>query len=189
MTCAEGPLFAGHRREEAPEHLQAVAETLREALAGGPVRIDWHLAERRLHPGGRSPSGPPSAGRRARHGLAFALRPPSRPVALADGLDRHHPALLTAVGLRAARTAPPDPGRQRRGVRGRAGEPGPPGDSVRPAQRARVPSALHAAAGRGSGGASCSDRARLAVVPLGLEGSGSTPVTGEGVGAGRRRAA
>jgi hypothetical protein len=99
---AGGPLFAGQPDRPPPERLAALADALLEALPCAPVargrlRIDWHLAGRDLAAGERLLR---AARLAAEDGpIAFALDRPRRPVALAEGIDRRHPAVLTAVGL------------------------------------------------------------------------------------------
>jgi hypothetical protein len=108
---AEGPLFAGHRRPPAPERLTEFADALREqflpsgGLAGRLVRLDWHLGERDF-----TPAGLPALTRLARWvldgaALTFVFDRPRRPIALAEGLDRQHGAVLMAVGLHLPRLA------------------------------------------------------------------------------------
>jgi ATP cone domain len=101
-SLADGPLFASQQR--APS--AAMADRLVEELlpAGGDgrsslLRIDWHLAAGDFRPeaSGRLLG----LVRRALDGapIAFAMDRPNRPVALAEGIDRRHPALLMTVGL------------------------------------------------------------------------------------------
>jgi hypothetical protein len=106
---AEGPLFAGHRRPPAPDRLAELAEALREQLVPAgtsrPVRLDWHLGERDF-----TPAALPALTRLARWALdgaalAFVFDRPRRPVALAEGLDRQHGAVLLTAGLNLPRLA------------------------------------------------------------------------------------
>jgi hypothetical protein len=62
-------------------------------------QVVWHLGETDVSPTARSRL--LRLVRRARDGapLSFAFDRPRRPIYLADGIDRHHPAVLTAVGL------------------------------------------------------------------------------------------
>src|SRR5262249_51208997 len=102
-ALADGPLFAAVPRRPDPARLADHADRLLAALAGvddPPLRIDWHLGEPDFRP-----SAPPGRSAGA-VGLAWAGRPigfvfdrPRRPVALAEGLDRGHPAVLVQVGL------------------------------------------------------------------------------------------
>jgi hypothetical protein len=68
------------------------------------VRIDWHLSERDFT-GARARV--QQMARLALDGapLAFAFDRPRRPVALAEGIDRQHPAVLLTVGLHLPRLA------------------------------------------------------------------------------------
>jgi hypothetical protein len=97
---AEGPLFAGQHPDADPGRAAALADRLLPALAHVPAaRTDWHLSERdfaaasaeRLHRAARL------AGEGA--ALAFVFDRPRCPIALAEGIDRKHPALLLTVGL------------------------------------------------------------------------------------------
>jgi hypothetical protein len=103
---AEGPLFTELRRAPAVADLARLADALAEELLRPgqlprAARIDWHLGERDFQPE------PPARGRlvglaqRALDGLplAFAFDRPRRAVALAEGIDRQHPAVLLTVGL------------------------------------------------------------------------------------------
>jgi hypothetical protein len=101
---AVGPLFAGYRQALEAEQLAHLAEDLLEQLlSSGPraerIRIDWHLgprdfmseaANRLLRLARRVLAGTP---------LAFVFERPRRPIPLAEGVDRHHPAVLMTVGL------------------------------------------------------------------------------------------
>jgi hypothetical protein len=106
---AEGPLFAAQQRAPHAEQMHQLAQDLvTELLQAGPgprctgrVRIDWHLGE------------PDFATRAARQNrlaplvrlavegapLTFVFDRSRRPLALAEGVDRQHPAVLLAVGL------------------------------------------------------------------------------------------
>ncbi len=101
---AEGPLFAAGRSAIEPRHVGGLADALAEGLlrpdgGTGNVRIDWHLgdrdfvaeAEERLRRLVRAAlDGRP---------VAFVFDRPRRPAALAEGVDRRHPAMLLTVGL------------------------------------------------------------------------------------------
>jgi hypothetical protein len=107
---ATGPLFSSQSRSPQGEHLTRLADELvreflhpKQAMAGtNTVRVDWHLGERdfgseRLHRLARlALEGAP---------LAFVFDRPRRPVALAEGIDRPHPAVLLTVGLHLPRLA------------------------------------------------------------------------------------
>lgn len=111
---AEGPLFPQHRRELQPEILANLLEEMLDRLLlsssmQGRVRLDWHLGERDFAPaaGAHSPAshtGPDHLvrlSRRAAEGipLAFVFDRPRRPISLAEGIDRQHPATLMTVYL------------------------------------------------------------------------------------------
>src|SRR5262249_4867922 len=114
---AAGPLF-GERRLAFPgaKTVALSDEFLAQLLRAGTTglaRIDWHLQERDFHVDrGRLLS----VARRSVESalLTFVFDRPRRPVALAEGLDRLHPAVLISIGLRlpalaqqpGARTAP-----------------------------------------------------------------------------------
>jgi hypothetical protein len=101
---AEGPLFAGARRPLDRRGVADLADALLEqllspgAVPDGP-RVDWHLGERDFQPGGDSRLA--RLARAALNGgpLAFAFDRPRRPVPLAEGIDRRHPAVLLAVAV------------------------------------------------------------------------------------------
>jgi hypothetical protein len=107
---AGGPLFAGQRPAPAPETLVQLADQLLDALLHSTLsaeqrRIDWHLAEGDFAPASRERllrvarcllEGAP---------LACVFDRPRRPVALAEGIDRQHPAVLLQVGLHLPRLA------------------------------------------------------------------------------------
>src|SRR5439155_14648804 len=98
---AVGPLFEEHRAAVAgPQH------ELREALCAqlvtapaSPVRVDWHLGKQDFESGGDGTL--QRLARSALEGaaLTFVFDRPRRTPALAEGLDRQHPAALLAVGL------------------------------------------------------------------------------------------
>jgi ATP cone domain len=107
---AEGPLFAGQRSAPASDRLASLADSLahkflRSTTLGERVRIDWHLSEHDFAP---------DAAQRLRMMAEFALEGaaasfvfdrPRRPVALAEGMDRQHPAVLLTVGVHLPRLA------------------------------------------------------------------------------------
>jgi hypothetical protein len=100
---AEGPLFAGQRRSQQPEGL--AEQILHRLLEASRVRVDWHLGERDF-----TPEGAELLARLARLAcsgaeLAFTFDRPRRPVHLAEGVDRPHPAVLMVVGLHLPRLA------------------------------------------------------------------------------------
>ncbi len=177
---AEGPLFAGQRRPLPPEALRRLSERMAAAcLEAGPVsgrlRIDWHLGERDFEPAGRDSL--KGLARLALSGapLGFTFDRPRRPVHLAEGVDRQHPAVLLTVGLHLPRLAEQpgidgDPQRflhklgslarlalsaavQKRAYLRRQ-------DRARPAAQADAPAVTSAF---------LLDRARLVVAPVGLD--------------------
>jgi hypothetical protein len=106
---AEGPLFAAQQRTMHSAQLRELADELaRELLhpahaapTAGTVRIDWHLSE---HDFSVEPARRERLRRLARLALegaplAFVFDRPRRPAALAEGIDRQHPAVLMSVGL------------------------------------------------------------------------------------------
>jgi hypothetical protein len=105
-ALAEGPLFAAERKATEPAHRQAVADAIRDHLLSSSaglspqsLRIDWHLGEADLvKPANQRLLAATSA---ASHGLpiAFVFDRSRRPVALAEGLDRHHTSILMSIGL------------------------------------------------------------------------------------------
>jgi hypothetical protein len=107
---AEGPLFAGARRPLDRQRVADLVDAFRDRLLRPDpgldrVRLDWHLGERDFQPA--------SAGRllelaRAAldgSGPAFVFDRPRRPVGLAEGVDRQHPAALLTVELHLPRLA------------------------------------------------------------------------------------
>src|SRR5581483_11247618 len=94
---ATGPLFADRR--PSPRRLRELADELFAEfvrLASPHVRIDWHLAADDFADPARL-SGVVAAAREGE--VCFVCDRPRRPVALAEGLDRRHPAALVLVGL------------------------------------------------------------------------------------------
>jgi hypothetical protein len=112
---ATGPLFAGQRTAPEPAELTHLAEAVLEELLvpdlrpvdqqSPSLRIDWHLGERDFQPGAEARL--VRLARRAAEGaaVAFTFDRPRRPVALAEGLDRQHPATLLTVGMHLPRLA------------------------------------------------------------------------------------
>jgi hypothetical protein len=112
---AEGPLFAGARRPLDRQRVADLVDAFRDRLlrpdpALERVRLDWHLGDRDFQPA--------AAGRllelaRAAldgSGPAFVFDRPRRPVGLAEGVDRQHPAALLTVELHLPRLAEHVPG-------------------------------------------------------------------------------
>jgi hypothetical protein len=107
---AEGPLFAGHGPARRQSLLPGIALGLLEhlILAGvgrGTVRVDWHLTAHDFAADAEALL--PRLARWALEeaDLTFSFDRPRRAVALAEGLDRRHPALLLAVELHLPRLA------------------------------------------------------------------------------------
>ena len=109
---AAGPLFVGQRRTGNLRWFEAHGDSLLRTMVrdGGEVldegrswfRVDWHLCDRDLAPEARDRL--MQVARCAMHGaLAFVFDRPRRPIALAEGMDRKHPAVLMSVGLNLAR--------------------------------------------------------------------------------------
>jgi ATP cone domain len=185
---AEGPLFAGQIISPAPEQLASLADGLaREFLSppafGGRVRIDWHLCERDFTP--ETALRLTTMAEFALNGAAlrFVFDCARRPVSLAEGVDRQHPAVLLTVGVHLPRLAE---------------QPGVDGDATRFLKKlgslARL--ALSAAVQkreflrRQEGGRPpvtsgfLLDRARLVVAPVGLDAV-VTAFTGGGLCSGK----
>jgi hypothetical protein len=102
----DGPLFAGQRAAPDPAHRLAVADAIREQMLGatggipqGTIRIDWHLGEADMAASrsGRLLRVAAQAAESA--AIAFVFDRPRRGIALAEGLDRQHPASLMNIGL------------------------------------------------------------------------------------------
>jgi hypothetical protein len=97
---ADGPLFAERQHGQSAPMAERLAEELLQVEADArSLRVDWHLEAGDF----RAEAGNRMLGlvRRALDGvpLTFVMDRANRPVALADGLDRRHPALLMTVGL------------------------------------------------------------------------------------------
>lgn len=99
---AAGPLFAGPLAGVDPSGLKAIADGLLEALlcaASPALEIDWHLGEADCRPEDEE-----RLLRLARRSIdsaavAFVFDRPRRPIALAPGIDRQHPAVLLTIQL------------------------------------------------------------------------------------------
>jgi hypothetical protein len=113
---ADGPLFAGQRPAPEPERLAGLVDALLEELhaanlwAGtepreSPVRVDWHLGSRDFQSTAKERLLRLARWALEGRALAFVFDRPRRPVPLAEGLDRQHPALLLLVGLHLPRLA------------------------------------------------------------------------------------
>lgn len=112
---AEGPLFAAQRRKPHSEQLRELSDELAKELlhpthaipCAGAVRIDWHLSERDFTAEAATQERLQRLSRLALDGapLAFVFDRSRRPTALAEGIDRQHPAVLLTVGLHLPRLA------------------------------------------------------------------------------------
>jgi hypothetical protein len=116
---AEGPLFDAQRSRTPPDVLLPLGEQMAAAFlawdgfeirptsgpTAGRVRIDWHLGQRDFAPAARERL--LRLARLALDGapLGFVFDRPRRPVPLAEGADREHPAVLLTVGLHLPRLA------------------------------------------------------------------------------------
>jgi hypothetical protein len=106
---AEGPLFAANQRTMHSEQLRELADELAKTLLhlaraspkAGDLRIDWHLSERDFTTDSAPRERLRPLAKLALEGasLAFVFDRPRRPAALAEGIDRQHPAVLLSVGL------------------------------------------------------------------------------------------
>jgi hypothetical protein len=170
---AVGPLFETFQSAAEPCLLQDVStalldEFLQNSASAPCTRVDWHL--------GKSDFGPTGAGvllrlaKRALDGspLAFVFDRPRRPIALAEGLDRHHPASLLAVYLNLPRLieqSPPELDEamflKKLGSLARL--------ALSAAKQKREFLRRHAHARPQLAGGFLLERARLMVVPVGLE--------------------
>ncbi len=90
-----GPLFPEaiglSADDDQPDILETLLDTL-VAAAGGRLWIDWHLAE-------EAASALPGRPWQAAPQVRYVFDRPRRPLALADGLDRRHQAVLQTVGV------------------------------------------------------------------------------------------
>ncbi len=106
---AEGPLFATQQRSSHHQQLRELADVLAKELLNSShsspmarvVRIDWHLGERDFAEEPQQSERLRRLARLALEGapLAFVFDRARRPVALSEGVDRQHPAVLMNVGL------------------------------------------------------------------------------------------
>jgi hypothetical protein len=110
--AAQGPLFAAqgaNQDAEGPARLSdALAEIALQEGAPGRVRIDWHLAAKDFQPGARERLVRLARAGLVGGGLTFVFDRPRRrspaPV-LSEGVQRSHPAVLLEVGLNLPRLA------------------------------------------------------------------------------------
>jgi hypothetical protein len=102
---SDGPLFAAFRQTVEPARIAAIAQALLSELLGHPqgdgglVSLSWHLSSDDFMP--RSQARLQSLARIALDGgaLEFIFDRPRKPVALGGGLTRQESALLLAVGV------------------------------------------------------------------------------------------
>jgi hypothetical protein len=178
---ADAPLFASRRPLPNPGQLEATAEALLRAFLGtadgaGRVRVEWHMNGRDFGPTGISADMPVL--RRcvkefiSHPELGFRFDRPRQSLALGPGLDRCHPAVLLAVGLHLPRLAEimgpartPDVFLRKLSSLARL--------ALSAAAQKRAFLRRHCAQEKGSAAAIgrgfLLDRARLVVVPMGLE--------------------
>lgn len=107
---ADGPLFAGRASPPDPDRLAHLADQLLAELqpseaADGRVRIHWHLSERDFQTDKADRLTGAALRALQESALCFVFDRPRRAVALAEGVDRRHPALLLTVGLSLPRLA------------------------------------------------------------------------------------
>jgi hypothetical protein len=106
---AEGPLFASQQRKPHSGQLNELTGELAKELlsSAAAVRIDWHLSERDFTAEPERRERVRQLARLALEGapLAFVFDRPRRQTALAEGIDRQHPAVLMSVGLHLPRLA------------------------------------------------------------------------------------
>lgn len=167
---ADGPLFAQQRQAPSQQLRADVAEQLLTQLLDiKGLRIDWHLAEHDL-----ADASEERLRRIARHAiehesLTFLFDRPRRARALAEGIDRQHPAVLMTVGVNLARL------QEQLGQRATAaGNPAEVllqklGSLARLALSAGVQKRAFLRRHERNWPAFLLDRARLVVAPLGLE--------------------
>lgn len=100
---AEGPLFRERPTLSEPSHLSVLAaafwEEVRSSALADRIRVDWHVDASAFV--SETPPILTSLVRSAYEGhpVAFALDRPRRPIALAEGLDRDHGAVLMNVDV------------------------------------------------------------------------------------------
>ena len=186
-ALAPGPLFDEHRQAPEPKNTTRGLELLLEHLLtpgvfGSAVRFDWHLGDRDFL--ADNLVGLVRLARRALEGapLAFVFDRARRPVSLAEGLDRQHQAVLLMVGLHLPRLiqhcgTPLDPPLFLNKL----------GSLARLALSAALQKRDYLRRRRGDRSALqrgfVVDRARLIVVPVGLESATQT-LLGRGISSG-----
>jgi hypothetical protein len=111
--AAQGPLFASQAASLDAEWLNTLGDALAEGVlqashGPGQVHIDWHLAAKDFQPGARERLVRLVRTGLVGTGLTFVFDRPRRrsaALALAEGVQRSHPAVLLAVGLNLPRLA------------------------------------------------------------------------------------
>lgn len=104
MQAAEGPLFAGQGQRRGREELDQLADRWLDSSLGSRIRLDWHLGERDFR-ADLAPRLLQTARRAVEGSIAFVFDRPRREPALAEGIDRRHPAVLLYAGLNLPRLA------------------------------------------------------------------------------------
>ena len=170
------------------------------------LRVDWHIGERDFLPAVQNRL--LAVARHAVQGapLAFTFDRPRRPVQLAEGIDRRHPAVLLTVGLHLPRLAEQVLTAYSAEPPGSQAGPAPPSPPSTGGARGGGEDLLAEARQSGAHGSQCGgperdflrrhgedrpaltsgfllDRARLVVAPVGLESCVRT-FTGQGLCAG-----
>jgi len=160
-AIAGGPLFAESMSpaRQAAEAARSMAEGFLASTTN--VRIDWHLGERDFADG--APVWIPVDSHLGTR-VSYVLDRPDRPVALAEGLDRTHGACLLEVGIRLPRLAAEpavrrDPNLFLRKL----------GSLTRLALSAAARKREYLRKHGRLGGGMLADRARVVIVPIGLE--------------------
>jgi hypothetical protein len=109
-AVTEGPLFATQNKGVDPQRASQLAEAVAEILlergtSPGQVRVDWHLSEKDCTEIAKDRLLPLARAALTGAALRFVVDRPRHPVALAEGLERKHPAVLLVVGLNLPRLA------------------------------------------------------------------------------------
>src|SRR5262249_19659471 len=101
---ATGPLFEPSQAPP-PGLVDELVEGLLAESPRGSVQIDWHLSERDWLPQARGRLHRIVQRALAGAPLAFVFARPRKPLDLAEGIDRGHPAVLMSVALHLPRLA------------------------------------------------------------------------------------
>lgn len=167
---ADGPLFAQQRQPTSQEMRGGMAERLLTRLLDvNELRIDWHLDEHDLADASEERLRRLARLAMEHEALTFVFDRPRRASALAEGIDRQHPAVLMTAGLNLARL------QEQLGQRSTpAGNPAEVflqklGSLARLALSAGVQKRAFLRRHERNWPAFLLDRARLVVTPLGLE--------------------